>query len=231
MARGKPEHSSKVHPGLDRKPGKSNWVDKVGGLPDFIERVAKHIHADSGYTISRAIAEAVAQCKKWCAAGNAKACAAIKQWEAKKARARAELTIVRGRKLSDLEFAELITSDFISLASASNRNSGVSGTGKAFDETKYARNPLTGMFGNKFSASQLIAARRTVEGSLSNLQPGQVFELPGRVGWVKRNADGSYMIQGGAGVRIITPHLSEAVQAAASLIAGKLQELGGKKDA
>lgn len=34
--------SSKVYPGLDRSP-KENWVDKAGGLPSYIERIAKHL--------------------------------------------------------------------------------------------------------------------------------------------------------------------------------------------
>ena len=35
------EVSSRVYPTLDRKPGDSNWVDAAGGLPDYIERIAK----------------------------------------------------------------------------------------------------------------------------------------------------------------------------------------------
>lgn len=30
------EVSSKVYPSLERKPGKSNWVDEAGGLPGYI---------------------------------------------------------------------------------------------------------------------------------------------------------------------------------------------------
>ena len=54
------EHSSKVHPGLERKPGgPDNWVEATGGLPDYIERIAKHLHSDEGFPIDRAIATAV----------------------------------------------------------------------------------------------------------------------------------------------------------------------------
>lgn len=86
-------HSSRTHPGLDRSP-KENWVDQVGGLPSFIERIAKHLHADEGMTISRAIATAVSRCKVWAAGGGgvkpetrAKAAKAIAEWERKKAKA------------------------------------------------------------------------------------------------------------------------------------------------
>lgn len=52
-----------------------------------MERVAKHIIADSGYSTSRAIAAAVSQAKKRAAAGNAQAARAVAQWEALKAKA------------------------------------------------------------------------------------------------------------------------------------------------
>lgn len=86
------DHPSSSHPDLLNKPGKTNWVEKRGGLPDFIKRVAKHVQADSGFDESRAIATAVSQCKKWAAglgdvkpATRAKAAAAIARWEAMKA--------------------------------------------------------------------------------------------------------------------------------------------------
>lgn len=92
--------SSKVFPGLDRSP-KENWVDKVGGLPSYIERIAKHLHFEKGMSISRAIAVAVNVVKRMCATGDlnfkgaqqvnagskAQACKAVAEWEAKKARA------------------------------------------------------------------------------------------------------------------------------------------------
>lgn len=92
IALSREDHPSSSHPDLVNKPGKTNWVEKRGGLPDFIKRVAKHVQADSGYDESRAIATAVSQCKKW-AAGlgdvkpetRAKAAAAIARWEAMKA--------------------------------------------------------------------------------------------------------------------------------------------------
>lgn len=79
---------------------KKNWVAKAGGLPKFIKRIAKHIQQESGYDESRAIASAVNAAKKMCATGDtnlpgrqdvnagsrAEACAAVAEWEAKKAK-------------------------------------------------------------------------------------------------------------------------------------------------
>lgn len=94
--------SSAVYPGLDRS-AKENWVDQVKGLPNLIERVAKHLHYESKYSIGHAIATAVNWCKKMCSTGRAfggkvkvgkraqaAACKAVAQWEAKKARAKAD---------------------------------------------------------------------------------------------------------------------------------------------
>lgn len=225
--------SSRVYPSLERKKGgPDNWVEKAGGLPDFIERIAKHLHYESGMTISHAIATAVSQCKKNCAKGNAKACKAIAQWESKKARVRVDATDIRGRKLTDIEFSEVlghVIQESIDLAGGGiQRGSGASGSGKAFDERKYVRNPGTGQFGQKFNAAQMIAARRSIEGNITNLVDGQSYELPGQTGWV-RKMPGGYMIQGGAGIRLVVKSESEAVEAAAALLAGKLAELGGKK--
>lgn len=81
------DHSSSTHPDIPNKPGKTNWVEDMGGLPSFIRRVAKHIKADSGYTTSRAIAAAVSQCKK--GRLGAKGLAAYAEFKAKAAAARA----------------------------------------------------------------------------------------------------------------------------------------------
>lgn len=90
-----------IHKGrLERVPGVQNWVDEVGGLPDLIDRAAVHIH-EKGASISAAIATAVNWAKKMCATGTAwggkvrvsagaqaRACAAVADWERKKAQAR-----------------------------------------------------------------------------------------------------------------------------------------------
>lgn len=92
--------SSSVYPGLERKPGgPDNWVERAGGLPSYIERIAKHLHYEQGYSISRAIATAVNTVKRWAAGGfvtehgttkrvtpktQALAAKALAEWEAKR---------------------------------------------------------------------------------------------------------------------------------------------------
>lgn len=87
---------------LERVPGKQNWVDRAGGLPRYIERIASHIHYEKGKSIGHAIAIAVNAVKRMCATGDlnwkgkqsvnagsrAAACAAVADWERKKAQAR-----------------------------------------------------------------------------------------------------------------------------------------------
>lgn len=97
---------SHVYPGLERKPGgPDNWVEAAGGLPDYIERIAKHLHYEKGMSISRAIASAVNTVKRWARMGKvakhgdphhkhvtaktaALAAAAVAEWEAKRAAGR-----------------------------------------------------------------------------------------------------------------------------------------------
>jgi hypothetical protein len=217
--------SSRVYPDLERKPGgPDNWVEKVGGLPSFIERIAKHLHYERGFSISHAIATAVSQCKKNCAKGNAKACKAVAQWEAKKARTRIAATEVRGRKLTDFEFAEIISSVGYKRLEFVQRAPGASGSNRPFDESKYLRNPANGKFSAKYTPAELIAARRLVEGDLTNLQVGQSVVFPGDAGWAKRSESG-YLIQGPAGIRVAVRTLSEAIQAATNIMAGKLSRV------
>lgn len=92
--------SSSVYPDLERKPGgPDNWVEATGGLPKYIERIAKHLHYEQGMSISRSIAVAVNTVKRWAKGGTvtsrgttkritaktqAQAAAAVASWEAKK---------------------------------------------------------------------------------------------------------------------------------------------------
>lgn len=94
MAKHNGEHSSSVHPDIPNNPGKTNWLEKAGGLPKFIERVAKHIMADSGYTVSHAIAAAVNQVKKWAAKGNKEAVAALADWSRKRASGKVSASVL-----------------------------------------------------------------------------------------------------------------------------------------
>lgn len=220
LARRKPGHSSSIHPGLERSP-KENWVEKAGGLPNYIRRIAKHIHSDSGLSISHAIAAAVNRVKVLCAKGNAEACAAVASWERKKAGTRIKATSVRGRKLTDLEFAEIIVKEYTFVG----RGVGASGSNRPFDESKYLRNPGSGKFSSKFTPAELIAGHRIVEAGIVNLQVGQTFKLPGDAGWVQRSA-GGYLVQGPAGLRVAVRTVTEAVQAAANIMMGRLRKVG-----
>jgi hypothetical protein len=88
---------------LDRSP-RANWVEREGGLPKYIERIAVHL-VGKGMSHQRAIATAISTAKRWCATGEvhqwqgtqninpgsrAEACAAVAQWEKMKASARAK---------------------------------------------------------------------------------------------------------------------------------------------
>jgi hypothetical protein len=76
-------------------------VDKEGGLPRYIERIACHIHFDRGEPIPDAIAAAVNDTKRMCSTGESnfghvhaavqsEACSAVADWERMKASAHAK---------------------------------------------------------------------------------------------------------------------------------------------
>lgn len=79
-----------------------NWVQKAGGLPKYIDRIRKHLE-EKGTETSRAIATAVNAAKKMCSTGDlnfpglqkvnagskAEACAAVADWNAKRAGSKA----------------------------------------------------------------------------------------------------------------------------------------------
>jgi hypothetical protein len=79
---------------LDESPDE-NWVQKYGGLPDYVCRIARAIKR-SGKTTSQAIAIAISRCKKWAsgvgvdAGTQAKAAKAVAQWEALKTKAKSD---------------------------------------------------------------------------------------------------------------------------------------------
>lgn len=115
--------SSRVYPDLERSPGKrDNWVEQVGGLPDYIERIAKHLHYEEKMTISRSIAVAVNTVKRWAKGGTvtksgttkritpktqALAAKALAEWNAKKARAKLDLSVelTREEKVALIDLA------------------------------------------------------------------------------------------------------------------------------
>jgi len=106
---------------LDRSP-KKNWVENAGGLPMYIRRIANHLNQEKGMDISRSIAVAVNVVKRMCGSGDlnfkgvqhvnpksqAEACAAVAEWEKKKASARVNKSLIRGRKLTDQEYIDMI---------------------------------------------------------------------------------------------------------------------------
>ena len=90
---------------LERKAGgPDNWIEREGGLPRYIERIALHLVNEKGMSVSHGIATAVNAAKKMCRTGDlnwpglqnvnpgsrAEACAAVARWEAMKASARAK---------------------------------------------------------------------------------------------------------------------------------------------
>lgn len=91
------EESAPPLPHTDTNP-RSNWVEKSGGLPRYIDRIARHLH-EKGKPVGMSIAIAVNVVKKMCATGDvnfpgvqqvnaksrAEACAAVAEWEKKKA--------------------------------------------------------------------------------------------------------------------------------------------------
>lgn len=126
--------ASRVYPDLERKPGgPDNWVEAAGGLPPYIERIAKHLHYERGYSISRAIATAVNTVKRWAKGGTvtkygttrtvspatvAKALAAVASWEAKKKAGSLALTEELFAVIDLTEAGDDIVFDLLDLADA-----------------------------------------------------------------------------------------------------------------
>ena len=84
---------------LDRSP-KKNWIEETGGggLPRYIEDIALALERKGMKPLSRAIATAISQVKRWARGGEnvnadtrAKAAKAVAQWTALKARNRARM--------------------------------------------------------------------------------------------------------------------------------------------
>jgi hypothetical protein len=105
--------NSRAYPDLDRSP-KKNWVEKAGGLPDYIERIAKHIHYEGGKEIGTAISMAISQVRKWAAGGEgvsaktqALASKAIAAWEALKAKSKAKTAVQMSARRIRAEVIEL----------------------------------------------------------------------------------------------------------------------------
>lgn len=96
---------------LDSSP-KKNWVEKAGGLPNYICHIAKGV-MKSGKSKSQAIAIAVSRCKAWAAGGDdvdadtrAKAAAAVAEWEKLKGK-NASKQIVKASREDGTQFLVL----------------------------------------------------------------------------------------------------------------------------
>lgn len=83
---------------LDESPNK-NWVEKAGGLPNYICRIARAVKRGGDKTTSQAVAIAVSRVKKWATGAGvdtdtqAKAATALTQWEALKTKNKAKKTV------------------------------------------------------------------------------------------------------------------------------------------
>jgi len=113
------EVDSALLPPLKNSPTKTNWWEKVGGLPDLVTRVAKHLVSERAYTESRAIATALSQVRKVCATGRtfggrtqvhestkAEYCKAAAEIETKRAAAKAD-NAVKEIEMSERDAASL----------------------------------------------------------------------------------------------------------------------------
>ncbi len=123
--------SSRVYPGLERKPGgPDNWVEAARGLPAYIERIAKHLHYERGFSISHAIATAVNTVKRWARGGHvtkhgtrkrvsaktiAQAAAAVASWEAKRRAGALALTEALYEVIDLTEVSEEFAFDLLDL--------------------------------------------------------------------------------------------------------------------
>lgn len=114
------EVDSKLLPPLKNDPAKTNWWEKVGGLPSLVTRIAKHLVSERGKSESEAIATAISQTRKVCESGRtfggkvgvhagtkAEYCKAAAEIEAKRAKAKAS---VKEAELSQEDAASLALS-------------------------------------------------------------------------------------------------------------------------
>lgn len=114
------EVDSKLLPPLKNSPTKTNWWEKVGGLPDLVTRISKHLVSERAYAEGHAIATAISQVRKVCASGRtfggrtavheatkAEYCKAAAEIEAKRAAAKGTSAVTA---------SELTEQDALSLA-------------------------------------------------------------------------------------------------------------------
>lgn len=276
MATRKSDHKSTVHPDIPNKPGVTNWVEQAGGLPKYIERVAKHIHHDSGYDVSSAIAAAVSQTKKRAAKGNAQAVRAIAQWQRMKAKKMSVskeyrksapttksktggsqgypikdrkklMSAVRLYKMHKSKYspeqAKRIRSHILGAAKKLDANVNLSNDNpfelalgrREFNENLHRRGP-GGKFAPKGGGSsgqskvnkkptRKTGPGQTAMARIERLNKGQVFDIPGVDGQIKRT-DSGFEITGPNGFKTTASSAAEAMAVAARVL-----KKSSKKDA
>lgn len=98
---------------LDEKPG-SNWVQDVGGLPEYICEIARAIKR-SGKSTQNAIQIAVSRVKVWATGKGvdsdtqAKAAKAVAQWNAKRKKAKSDNKVKASMVEFDMSDIDLLT--------------------------------------------------------------------------------------------------------------------------
>lgn len=110
---------------IPNKPGVSNWVEKAGGLPRYIRKIAEDLHA-KGHDVGKAIQLAVGIVRNWAegkgnvsAKTRAKAAAALAEWERKKASSGAKALAKSLPDVTDAEVAMAMGSVQADMASTS----------------------------------------------------------------------------------------------------------------
>lgn len=97
---------------LDESPG-SNWVQKAGGLPEYICQIARAIKK-TGKTTSEAIAIAVSRIKVWATGKGVdkdtqgKAAKALAEWESKRAKSHAKDTVKASFDFTDSDLLKIV---------------------------------------------------------------------------------------------------------------------------
>lgn len=101
---------------LDHSP-KKNWVEKNGGLPPYIHKIAVAL-TKSGKSTSAAISIAISRVKKWAAGGDdvdadtrAKSIKAVAEWEALKAKSKGK-NLVKASREDGTSYLELSAPSF-----------------------------------------------------------------------------------------------------------------------
>lgn len=178
------EVKSSAYPTLERVPGKQNWVDHAGGLPKYIERIAKHLHYEKGFPIGTAIAIAVNTVKRWATAGavtktgkgaghqvtaatRAKAAKAVAQWEAKKAKGKAKA--VAEAAVEDEDVDRLTEAELLEVAAEP--------ADPAADVAKY----LSRNFGHSKEMAAKLVAATLYEGQGPHMSPEEQGSVTARL--------------------------------------------------